>query len=48
MSMVFDFNMYMARVDRDLVMLMHGTFGTPETMSGFDPLAELQTLVDAL
>jgi hypothetical protein len=48
MSMVLDFNMYMARVDRDLVMLMHGTFGTPEAMSGFDPLAELQTLVDAL
>ena len=48
MAMVFDFSMYMARVDRDLVMLMHGTFGTPEELSGFDPLAELQTLVDAL
>jgi hypothetical protein len=48
MSMVFDFSMYLARVDRDLVMLMHGTFGTPAKMSGFDPLAELQTLVDAL
>jgi hypothetical protein len=48
MSMVFDFNMYMARVDRDLVMVMHGTFGTPEELSGFDPLGELQTLLDAL
>jgi hypothetical protein len=48
MPMVFDFNMYLTRVDRDLVMLMHGTFGTPEELSGFDPLAELQTLVDAL
>lgn len=45
---VFDFSMYMARVDHDLVMVVHGTFGEPETLSGIDPIAELQTIVDSL
>ena len=43
-----DFNMYLARVDRDLAMVVHGTVGDVETMSGLDPLAELQTIVDSL
>ena len=43
-----DFNMYLARVDRDLAMVVHGTVGDVETMSGLDPLAELQTVVDSL
>ena len=48
MSMVIDVDMYLARVDHDLVMLIHGTFGSTEVASTFDPLAELQTLVDSL
>jgi hypothetical protein len=45
---VFDINMYLVRVDHDLVMLVHGTIGDVETMSDLDPLVELQTLVDSL
>lgn len=48
MSMILDVNMYMALVDHDLVMVMHGTFGSTEIATTLDPLAELQTLVDSL
>jgi hypothetical protein len=47
MPMVFDVEMFMATVDRDLVMLMHATGGA-EAASGFDPLAELEALADSL
>jgi hypothetical protein len=43
-----DMDMYLVRVGRDLVIVIHGTFGEVVTMSGFDPLAELQTIVDSL
>jgi len=47
-ELAFDVDMYLVRVGHDLVIVIHGTFGEVETMSGFDPLAELQTIVDSL